>query len=1278
MDINIKPGQPAPLGASIQAGGINFALFSAHATSVTLCLFSADGRKETHRIALPERSGDIWHGFIEGLGAGQLYGYRVDGPYAPDAGHRFNAHKLLIDPYAKALKGQIVQNPALFGYDPASADQDLSFSPLDSAPFMPKSVACAPVTLSKWKRPARPWSETLIYEAHVKGLSQCHPQIPASHQGRFRALGHKALRQHFKMMGVTALELLPVQSFFTEPRLSRLGLTNYWGYNPVNFFVPHAAYGDADDFRMAVKALHDNHIEVLLDVVYNHTAESDALGPTLSYRGIDNVSYYRLQEHRRYYKNDAGTGNTLNMANPAVLQLGLDSLRYWVEHMGVDGFRFDLASTLARSPDEFDPNGPFLKAYAADPVLSAVKSIAEPWDIGPGGYQLGAFPSGWSEWNDRYRDDVRRFWRGEPMAHQALAGRLLGSADIFDHSDRRVFSSVNFITSHDGFTLRDLVSYNHKHNQANGEDNHDGHDHNLSDNMGMEGPSDKAEIVQARLQRQKNMLATLFLSQGTPMILAGDELGHSQGGNNNSYCQDNVMTWLGWADHDTELKDFVAKLGQIRRDFVHFRQGDFLHGTVIDQGPARNIVWLAPDGKAMRADHWESDQTHCLAMVLNVKDHGAVMLVINRGGACHFASLADAAWRRELTTAKKGIKDAIIPANSVSVFSRSDLFLTQDAQQAALADKAADYGFVSSYRDISGHVHHAEPASLAALLSLIDKDPPCTDGSADQDEPIIYGAQMLQQLGPVWGVTCGLYSLHSKESWGIGDFEDLACLAENLARQGADFIGLNPVHALFPAAPELYSPYSPSSREFLNIMHIAPHKIPECTLARPARFHNETAQQSIDYAAVYRAKRRAFSAAYKRFCALADDHPRQVAFNAFVRAKGPGLMQHALFETLFERLPPAQRSYAGWKAFPKAYHDPNSAACQAFADKHRARLNYHAYLQWIAHDQLKAAQSRARVAGMRIGLYLDFAVGVVPGGSDAWRYQSSYVQGASLGAPGDMANPAGQMWNLLPFNPHALVQDDYAPLRRALAHNMSLAGALRIDHVLGLSRSFWLPQSGGSGVYMRYPWKGLMSVIAEQSQAHQCLVIGEDLGTVPDGFRDKMAKHDMLGCDLFIAQRRSDGQLEQPQDQRRLALMSFTNHDFPTACGYWRAEDIALRARFDLIGGPEGEAHARHQRDAEKAELSHRLGMAEVPLALDASLMADLQSYLATSPSLAFAITLEDLLCDIRQPNLPGIIDAYPNWRIRARLSLEEMEQDPAVAAILSRIHRVRRAPLSI
>ncbi len=680
----IQPGRPAPLGATPDEGGVNFAIFSRHASRVVLCLFDDTG-EEIENIALPEREGHIWHGYLPGLLPGQQYGFRLDGPYAPTQGHRFNPHKLLIDPYAKRLTGHPIWNDALYGYRPGHADKDRSFSKLDSAPYMPRCVVVDPGF--EWggsARPATPMEDTVIYEAHVKGLTAGRGDVPNA--GTYLAMASDPILDHLNRLGVTAIELLPVHAFLNDRFLVDRGLSNYWGYMTYGFFAPDARYmGGADiaEFQQMVRRFHEAGIEVILDVVYNHTAEGSHLGPTLMFRGLDNASYYRLADDPRYYIDDSGCGNSLDFENPFVIRLVMDSLRYWVEVMGVDGFRFDLCSSLGRTRHGFERDGPFFRAIGQDPVLNRVKLIAEPWDIGPGGYQLGAYPAPFAEWNDKFRDDARAFWRGDAGKVAAIAARLAGSAEFFDHDGRAATSSLNFLTAHDGFTLHDTVSYAAKHNAANGEANNDGHSNNYSDNLGVEGPSDDPEIVASRTRRKRNMIATLMLSQGTPMLLAGDELSNSQAGNNNAYCQDNEIGWVNWPDGDDPFFTFVEQAISFRRMHPLLRQKRFLHSRkrVVDGEP--DLFWRRADGTAMQQTDWDNPDLGILVAEMRmasgspeyVQREGALLVVLNRGPATDITPppVAQGQWVRRFDTSQV---DAIavtagfhVADNAVVVFS---------------------------------------------------------------------------------------------------------------------------------------------------------------------------------------------------------------------------------------------------------------------------------------------------------------------------------------------------------------------------------------------------------------------------------------------------------------------------------------------------------------------------------------------------------------------------------------------------------------------------------
>jgi isoamylase len=646
----IKEGSPHPRGATWDGKGTNFSLFSANATKVELCIFDGNGEREIERIELPEYTDQIWHGYLPDIKPGTPYGYRVHGPYEPASGHRFNPNKLLLDPYAFAHIGQLQQNPALFGYQMESGD-DLTFDERDSAPFMPKCTVVDPNFDWSGQRGRRriPLDITIIYEMHVRGYTRLHPAVPENLRGTYAGLATKEVIEYIKSLGVTTVELLPVHTFINDSHLIEKGLTNYWGYNSIGFFAPDPRYANAPadvlrEFKEMTAELHEGGLEVILDVVYNHTAEGNEKGATLSFKGIDNLSYYRLMpEDKRYYINDTGTGNTLNLSHPRVIQMVTDSLRYWVEQMNVDGFRFDLGTILAREPNGFDNQSGFLKACSQDPILAKVKPIAEPWDCGPGGYQVGGFPPGWHEWNDKFRDTVRDFWRGEASA-AALSQRLCASADIFNRQGRRPWACINLVTAHDGFTLNDLVTYNEKHNEANAEDNKDGHSDNRSCNYGVEGPTDDPEINALRERQIRNMLATLLLSQGTPLILAGDEFGRTQQGNNNAYCQDNEISWLNWniEEKGKSLIRFTQKLTRLRLKYPILRRNLFLTGEYNEELDVKDVTWINANGSEMQPEQWQDTHMRCFGMLLDgraqtsgIRQRGkeATLLLVLNGSA---------------------------------------------------------------------------------------------------------------------------------------------------------------------------------------------------------------------------------------------------------------------------------------------------------------------------------------------------------------------------------------------------------------------------------------------------------------------------------------------------------------------------------------------------------------------------------------------------------------------------------------------------------------------
>jgi isoamylase len=636
----LAAGSPYPLGATSDGLGVNFAVFSANAANIELCIFDAGGRKELARLPLPECTDEVWHGYLPDAGPGLLYGYRAYGAYEPLRGHRFNPHKLLLDPYAKKLSGQVRWTDALFGYRLQSAKADLTFDRRDSAPGMPKAIVVEDTfNWSSDRPPAVPWSKTVIYEAHVRGVSMLRNDLRQHERGTFAALATPRFIDHLLKLGITTIELLPVHAYLQDHFLIERKLRNYWGYSTLAYFAPEPAYmsnGELNEMRMAIRRLHAAGIEVIMDVVYNHNCEGSERGPTLSLRGLDNASYFRLMPgEERFYINETGTGNTINISHPRVLQMVLDSLRYWVESFHIDGFRFDLGVTLGREGTGFDPGSGFFDAILQDPVLSRVKLISEPWDIGPGGYQLGNHPPRFGEWNDKFRDNMRRFWSGDSGLRGEFAGRLAGSGDLFDHRTRKPWASINFITSHDGFTLRDLVSYSEKHNQDNGEDGNDGHNDNSSNNWGVEGPTDDPEILERRAKVQRALLASMVFAQGTPMLLGGDEFNRTQNGNNNAYCQDNEISWIDWEaaakPEGRALTTYFGRLTAIRNAYVALQAGRFLHGDEVAPG-IPDIAWFDERGDALSIEAWHNPEARAISVQRAAASGGHLHLRQRRSG----------------------------------------------------------------------------------------------------------------------------------------------------------------------------------------------------------------------------------------------------------------------------------------------------------------------------------------------------------------------------------------------------------------------------------------------------------------------------------------------------------------------------------------------------------------------------------------------------------------------------------------------------------------------
>ncbi|MBB6250639.1 glycogen debranching protein GlgX [Nitrospirillum iridis] len=1398
------PGQPEPLGATLAADGVNVAVRSGTATAIEVCLFDGDPAVETARIRLTERTGDVFHGFIQGVQAGQRYGLRAHGPWEPRAGQRFNPAKLLVDPYATRLDGPFRPHPAQFGHTVGDADADMAADTVDSAPFVPKAVVDAPFAPGAVARPQIPWDRTVIYECLVKGFTALHPEVPEAARGTFAGLGHPASVAYLRDLGVTTLEILPAMAWMDERHLPPLGLTNAWGYNPVAFCAPdpRLAPGGWAEVRAAVAALQAAGIEVVLDVVLNHSGESDELGPTLSLRGLDNAGYYRLRgDDRRYYDNDTGCGNTLAVDRPMMLRLALDALRTWADRAGLDGFRFDLAATLGRTDRGFDAASPFLSAVAQDPVLRELKLIAEPWDIGPGGYQPGGFPAPWGEWNDRFRDDVRRFWRGDGHLLGALATRLAGSSDLFA-AKRRPSRSVNFVVAHDGFTLADLVSHQGKHNEANGEGNRDGTTDNASWNHGVEGASDDPAVTQARRADQRALIATLLLARGTPMLAMGTEAGRSQGGNNNAYAQDNALNWLDHGAVDQGLYAFTRRVIALRQAHPALRADRFLTGTADASGLSDvglpdvglpDVEWLRADGQPLGDADWNDGAAGLLVAVFAASggdgrpDRVAVILnrnwearaltaLWNRPGHSWHVALDSS--REDGEAAATGDGPTLIPPRGVLVLveGAADAGRRQTPPDATLLDRYAQAaGIAPDWWDEMGGHHPVSDQSKRALLGAMGLEadtagavndglarlseegprrplpravvgtagqplrlwvpaprgdtldlvlapedgpvrslrtrldgrrqaviapdgrhgvameitlpalPPGLHGLRLADRPEItamlvvappqaYSPPALLPGARTFGIGAHLYTLRRQDGdQGVGDFTTLGRLGALAGAEGAATIGINPLHALFGGDRERASPYHPSDRRFLDPIYIDLSALgdadPDGVAARlltgeAATLARLRGCRAVDYPAVWALKRQVLAAAHAGFADLArrrPGHPAVAAFQAFREAGGRALARFARFEALADR-------HAGpWATWPEAARDPEAATPVPDAE-------FHGWLQWLADRQLAAADRAAREGGLKLGFYRDLAVGAAPDGAETWGTPGAFALAASIGAPPDLFSAQGQVWNLPPPIPLAQTADAGAALAQLLAANMRHAGLLRIDHVMGLRRLFWVPKGaeGRDGAYVQAPFELLLARALLESHRAGVAVVGEDLGTVPDGFRERLGQADILSYRVLWFEREG-ARFRDPAHWPPRSAACVSTHDLPTLVGWWAGADIAEKRGLGLLDDT-AEAAARTARREEKRVLLDQLitagGLDPAPIDLDGALTdtvaAAIHAYVSTAPAVLLLAQADDLAGEAEAVNLPGTDRERPNWRRRLEPPVEGLFTSPRGRAILA------------
>ncbi len=1386
----VRPGRPEPWGVVPAGDGVNAAFPSASAEGVDLCLFDDDGSVELERIPLVHRTGNVFHAQVAGVMPGRRYGLRVHGPFAPAAGLRFNPAKLLVDPWATRLDRPLALHPALFDtrrVDPA-ADPDI----VDSAPFVPKAVIEAEVEAVAAGRPRVPWDRTVVYELGVKAFTALHPAVPAALRGTFAGLAHPASVEHLRALGVTTVEILPAAAWIDERHLPPLGLSNAWGYNPVAFCAPdpRLAPGGWAEVRAAVDALHEAGLELIVDVVLNHSGEADELGPTLSLRGLDNATFYRLRrDDPALYVNDAGCGNILALDRPPALRLAMDALRAWAIRGGVDGFRFDLAVTLGRRDDGFDPAAPLLAAIAQDPVLRDLKLIAEPWDIGPGGYRPGDFPAAWGEWNDRYRDDVRRFWRGDGGMAGALATRLAGSQDIFA-AKRRPSRSVNFVVAHDGFTLADLVSHAGKHNAANGEENRDGTDANHSWNNGIEGPSGDPAVVAARRADQRALLATLLLSRGTPMLAMGAEAGRTQAGNNNAYAQDNATGWLDWTSLDRDLTAFTARLCALRADHPALRDDRFLTGLPLPATDVPDVLWLRPDGADMRDEDWAG--ASALACVLAAGEGGAVdrvLVALNAGYAGLDLSLPwtrpGHAWRLLLDSAtdgagtaagaylqgdvatlgprrvmlfaeapdidgpgrRSGIPSPLLAAlagaagiaaewweetgvrHAVSDDTRTALLRAmglpvatagdvRDALAALAAERdgralpsavtarvgeavrlpVAEFAFARSGvlhasgedgRRIEWRLAPDAPVEVRRGVDGRDRrfrivtpaDLPvgrwrlALDGFPDDDcrltvaPPRCYRPALLAPGRRQGGLAAHLYALRRDGDPGIGDFTALALLGARAAEAGAAILGLNPLHALFAGDRERASPYQPSDRRFLDPIYLDPASLSADDVGEAAHILLAASDSMsvvvgksdrVDYPRVWARKRDALRRAFGDFCGLPDAHPARQAFSAFRREAGETLARFAAFEALSEVCP------GPWQAWPAHLRDPATAL--AAADP--AACAFHAWLQFLCDRQLGRA---AAGSGLPLGFYRDLAVGAAPDGAEIWADPGGFASGVSIGAPPDLFSRDGQVWMLPPPNPLAQARTGGASFADLVASNMRHAGALRIDHVMGLTRLFWVPDGarGADGAYVAAPLDHLIGQLALESHRARALVVGEDLGTVPDGFRERLATADVLSYRVLWFERDGDA-YRPPATWPADAVACASTHDLPTLRGWWTAADIDERFALGSLSADEA-ASARLARARDRLRILDLLAEHGFPAMatgdepdLPAGVATGLHALVAATPCVLALAQLDDLAGERVAVNLPGTDRERPNWRRRMARTIEAMFADPV---LLQQVH---------
>jgi glycogen debranching enzyme GlgX/4-alpha-glucanotransferase len=1353
----------AARGVTVSARGLEAALALPNAESASLCVY--DGDREIHRAPMGRDADGVLRGVAPGFGAGARYGFRVQGPHDPKRGFRFDDSKLLADPYAWRFDRAFQLHPSMFNFGE------------DTGPHTPKAIAGSPPAGQPGRKRIAP-EGLVIYELNLRGFSRLNPAIPEAARGTFAGLAHPVSIEHLTKLGVTAVEIMPADTFIDDRHMPPLGLSDAWGYNSVVFGSPdpRLAPGGWADVRAATDALHAAGMEAILDVVFNHNGESDELGPTLSFRGLDNQAWFRLDPNNpELYVNDTGTGNCLALDRPLVIEMAIGALRRWMVHGGFDGFRFDLATTLGRRDAGFDAHAPFFEALAADPVLAKARLIAEPWDIGPGGYRLGQFPPEFADWNDHFRDAARRFWRGDEGLRGGIATRIAGSRDVFPHA-AAPSTGVNFVVVHDGFTLRDLVSYDRKHNKANGENNRDGADNNNSWNHGVEGPSDDPAIAEARARDQRNLLTLLLGSRGTPMLGMGSELGFSQGGNNNAYAQNNATSAIDWSAVDASLIAFTARLIAARRANAAFSHDAFLNGAPFDASNLTDVEWRDADGP-LTQDDWNDAEGAVLVAVFATPVGDGVdraALAMNRSNIDVELTLPSPrvgmAWRVLVDTHDPETPERRLAlADLVRLRARSSLILAETPAAGrginagaptgeTIGKVARAAGIAAEWTDIAGKRTLVSPETKVALLSglglevaseaqardslarIIDEtqrrrlpfslvlraDQPLVaplrdmlgktdariareDGAAAEwsieaadggrrDLPdgrfvserpialpalpigrhrlIVDGVECALTIAPPeayspkaaarkrFGVAAQLYALRRANEGGrdqgVGDFSALAVAGEKAGQAGAAYLGVSPLHMLFPSDRGRASPYYPSDRRFLDPMFI--DALDDTGLPRDAaldaalgalapQFAAASATKYVEYGEVWLAKRAALearSAAFARLRAARPGDPLIADYHAFARSGGETLRRFAAFQA-------AAEGEAGqtWRLWPQDLRDGDPKAIDHAIERNRQGFEFALFYQWLADRQLGRAANHAKEHGLEIGLYRDLAVGAAPDGAESWAHASALAHGVTVGAPPDPFSVQGQNWGLPAPNPLAGAREGWASVNAVYRANMRHAGMLRIDHAMGLQRLFLIPDGArpAEGAYLSYPLEDLVGHIALESERAQCMVVGEDLGTVADGFRDRLTSAKIAGMRVLWFERKGL-EFVSPATYPPTSVACVATHDLSTLAGWWGGADIAERLSLGLLSlAKAGEAIAA--RREEKRALLRALGQAgftvsqgeDGPLA-DATAAA-VHALIGGSTSMFVHAQFDDLVGETIATNLPGTDRERPNWRLK-------------------------------